>query len=122
MYAVCAQLYPTLQPCSPPGSSVHRIFQQEYWSGLPFPTPGDLPDPGIEPMSPMSPTLGGIFFTTQATWEPYHSRKTVTVCSRDKRLLFRDSPPWPRVRLDSSQFESFPGIFLSVATDLFHFS
>ena len=38
--------------CSPPGSSVHVIFRQEYWSGLPFPVPGDLPDPGIEPGSP----------------------------------------------------------------------
>ena len=44
--------------CSPPGSSVHGIFfRQEYWSGLPFPTPGDLSDPGIEPGSPMSPAL-----------------------------------------------------------------
>ena len=31
---------------------VHRISRQEYWSGLPFPSPGDLPDPGIEPASP----------------------------------------------------------------------
>ena len=38
--------------CSPPGSSVHGIFQQEYWSGLPFPSPGALPDPGMEPESP----------------------------------------------------------------------
>ena len=38
--------------CSLPGSSVHRIIQEEYWSGLPFPSPGDLPDPGIEPTSP----------------------------------------------------------------------
>ena len=37
--------------CNLPASSIHRIFQQEYWSGLPFPSPGDLPDPGIEPMS-----------------------------------------------------------------------
>ena len=44
--------------CSPPGSSVHGIFfRQEYWSGLPFPTPGDLSNPGIEPGSPMSPAL-----------------------------------------------------------------
>ena len=57
MYIVWAQLYPTLQPCSPPGSSVHRIFWQECWSGLPFPPPGDLPDSGIEPVSPASPTL-----------------------------------------------------------------
>ena len=38
--------------CSLPGFSVHEIFQQEYWSGLPFPSPGGLPDPGIEPESP----------------------------------------------------------------------
>ena len=43
--------------------------RQEYWSGLPFPPPGDLPDPGIEPMSLKAPTLGGGFFTTSATWE-----------------------------------------------------
>jgi len=38
--------------CSLPGSSVHGILQEEYWRGLPFPSPGDLPDPGIEPESP----------------------------------------------------------------------
>ena len=37
--------------CSPPGSSVHGISRQGYWSGWPFPSPGDLPDPGIEPRS-----------------------------------------------------------------------
>ena len=31
--------------------------RQEYWSGFPFPPPGDLPDPGIEPVSPVSPAL-----------------------------------------------------------------
>ena len=41
---------------------------KEYWSGLPCPFPGDLPDPGIEPGSLMSPTLEGRFFTTIATW------------------------------------------------------
>ena len=39
--------------------------RQEYWSGLPFPSPGDLPDPGIEPASPVSPALGGRFFTSE---------------------------------------------------------
>ena len=34
----------------------------DYWSGLPFPIPGDLPDAGIEPMSPESPALAGRFF------------------------------------------------------------
>ena len=40
---------------------------QEYWSGLPFPSQGDLPDPGIEPESLKSPALAGGFFTTKAT-------------------------------------------------------
>ena len=50
------------------GSSVHGILQ-ESWSGLPCPSPEDLPDPGIEPSSLMSPALAGGFFTTSATWE-----------------------------------------------------
>ena len=37
--------------------------RQEYWGGLPFPPPGDLPNPGTEPVSPMSPVLAGRFFT-----------------------------------------------------------
>ena len=43
--------------------------RQEYWSGLPCPPPGDLPDPGTEPVSLTSPALAGKFFTTSATWE-----------------------------------------------------
>ena len=39
--------------------------RQEYWSGLPCPPPEDLPDPGIEPVSLMSPALAGGFFTTE---------------------------------------------------------
>ena len=38
--------------CSPPGTTVHGISQQDHWSGLPFPSPEYLPDPGIEPRSP----------------------------------------------------------------------
>ena len=38
-----------------------EFSRQEYWSGLPFPTPGDLPNPGIEHESPVSPTLAGAF-------------------------------------------------------------
>ena len=54
--------------CSLPGSSAHRIFsRQEYWNGLPFPTPGDVPDPEIEPASLMFPALAGRFFTTSGT-------------------------------------------------------
>ena len=41
----------------PRGSSVYQIFQARIWNGLPFHSPGDLPDPGIEPTSPVSPAL-----------------------------------------------------------------
>ena len=46
-----------------------EFSRQEYWSELPFPSPGDFPNPGIEPKSFMSPALAGRFFTTSATWE-----------------------------------------------------
>ena len=58
-----------LTPCDP---IVHqaplsmRFPRQEYWSGLPFPSPGDLPDPGIELVSPASPLA---FFTTEPLWK-----------------------------------------------------
>ena len=45
-------------------------FRQEYWSMLPFPTPGDLPDPGIEPESPTSPALVGRLFTAEPHRKP----------------------------------------------------
>ena len=43
------------------------FLRQEYWSGLPFPSPGDLPDSGIEPVSVTSLALAGRFFTTSTT-------------------------------------------------------
>ena len=43
---------------------------QEYWSGLPFSSPGDGPDPGIKPVSPVSPALAGEFFTTAPPEKP----------------------------------------------------
>ena len=48
--------------------------RQEYWSGLPFPPLGDLPDPGIKPTSLKSPTLAVEFFTTSTTWEAHTSQ------------------------------------------------
>ena len=46
-----------------------EFSRQEYWSGLPFPSPEDILDPGMESESLMSPALAGRFFTTSATWE-----------------------------------------------------
>ena len=52
--------------------------RQEYWSGLPFPPPGDLPDSGIKPGSP---TLAGGFFTTEpATREAHPDFRTLSFC------------------------------------------
>ena len=65
--------------CSPPGSSVHGILQaplsmgfsrQEYWNGLPFPSPGDLDDSGIKPASPVSPALQADSLPTQPSGKP----------------------------------------------------
>ena len=55
---------------SPPVSSVHGISQQKHQSGLPFHPPGDLPGPGIEPISPASPALAGRFFTSEPPGKP----------------------------------------------------
>ena len=49
--------------CNLPGSSVNKIFQEEYWNGLPFPSSGDPPDTGIKPVSP---ALAGEFFITES--------------------------------------------------------
>ena len=48
-----------------------EFSRQEYWSGLPFPSPGDLQDPGAEPISLASPALAGGFFTTEPPGKPY---------------------------------------------------
>ena len=69
---VCARLCLTLRnfmDCSPSGSSVHGFPKQEYWSGLPWPSPGDFPNHGIKPASLTSLALAGRFFTTNATWD-----------------------------------------------------
>ena len=52
---------------------------QEYWSGLPFSSPGAGPDPGIEPVSPVSPALAGGFFTTEPTWEARDGRSQLQI-------------------------------------------
>ena len=44
-----------------------ELSRQEYWSGLPFPTPRDLPDPVVKPMSLVFPALAGRLFTTESS-------------------------------------------------------
>ena len=64
--------------------------RQEYWSGLPFPTPEDLPDLGMEPTSLCLPALPGVFFTTSATWEAcvyMHVHANTRVCKHTYKLM-----------------------------------
>ena len=63
------QLFVTLWTVAHQASLSVGFSRQEYWSRFPCSPPGDLPDPGIESVSLMSPALAGGFFTTSATWE-----------------------------------------------------
>ena len=54
--------------------------RQEYWSGLPFPSPGELPNPGIEPVSLTYPALAGGFFSSSALPSSFPLRNPVCVC------------------------------------------
>ena len=79
IYSACSVAQSCLNLCylmgSSPLSPFSREFsRQEYWSGLPFPTPGDLPHPGIESVSPTSLALVGRFFTTQPPGKTLYMR------------------------------------------------
>ena len=54
--------------------------RQEYWSGLPFSPPGELPDPGFKPMAPMSPALAGGFFTPELPRKPKNTPTGLLKC------------------------------------------
>ena len=67
----CVLLFATPWTAAHQGPLSMRFPRQEYWSGLPCPPPGDLPNPGIQPTSLRSPALAGRFFTTYTTWESH---------------------------------------------------
>ena len=74
---VCAQSRSYSTPCDPRTCQAPLFMglsRQEHWSGLPFPIPGDLPNPGIESRSPVSTALAGGFFTTEHLGSPSDSR------------------------------------------------
>ena len=81
--------------CSPPGLSVMGFLRQEYWSGLPFPPSGGLPDAGIKPTS----ALAGGFFTTEPPGKPSH------------RISTHPNLIWPHPNLNVSAQTLFPNKF-----------
>ena len=70
-----------------------EFSRQEYWSGLPFPSPGDLPNQGIKPMASASSALAGRFFSTEppgnskATWVSWKSKKTIFSCPEHSKIV-----------------------------------
>ena len=64
----CVQLFETLWTVASQAPLSMGFSKQKYWSGLPCPPPGDLPDTEIEPGSLMSPALAGSLFTTRASF------------------------------------------------------
>ena len=78
----------------------------EYWSGLPFPSPGDLPDPGIEPMSPV---LAGGFFTTGPP-ETLCSVNNFTLSIQLLSRVWLFATPWTAERLASLSITNFQSL------------
>ena len=75
---VCVCALSHVQFFATPWTAAHQaplsmeFSRQDYWSGLPLPTPGALPDPGIEPDSPASLVMAGRFFTPEPPGKPIH--------------------------------------------------
>ena len=89
------------------------FFRQEYYSGLPFPSPSDLPNLGIEPASPVTPSLAGRFFTTKPSGNCLHyvhtfpsgsltwRVKKIFIDQNDTNCLFTVHWPWLHVHTRS---------------------
>ena len=73
------QLFATLRTVGHQPPLSVGCSRQEYWSGWPCPPPGDLPDPGIRPTSPLSAALAGWVLTTSTIWEALTPRTKVTL-------------------------------------------
>ena len=86
--------------CSPQDCLSVGFSRQEYWSGYPFPSPGDLPDLGIEPTSLCLLHLAGRFFTSSTTWEAQCSQEFCFV-------FFTVFPVWPLALSRSSFTQTF---------------
>ena len=88
---MCVRLFETPYIAARQAPLSVGFSRQGYWSGLPCPPQGDLPDLGIKPASLLSPVLASEFFTTSATWE---ARRMTWLTSNlnDVFALVRDVP------------------------------
>ena len=98
-----AQLFCNVMDWSPPGFSVHDIFRQEYWWWWPFPSPGDLPNPWIEPMTPWQ--LNSLPLNLQES--PYFLHNTLLRPEMSKQFSrFNDIPNSSRISVGIKSYPS----------------
>ena len=115
------QLFATLQTIARQAPLSMGFPRQEYWSGFPFPSPGDLPNPGTEPISLMSSAMAGRFFTTSATWKAQDILPQIIInCSVTQAISRHVSwipMTWLRMKKLMHQFLSTICANLSVQTN-----
>ena len=99
---ICVQLFAIPWTVAHQAPMSRGFPRQEYYSGLPFPTPGDLPDPGIKPTSLGSPALPGRFFTTEPFGNPkpkpflilWRTKETTDSGTMLLTVVYRWEWPW----------------------------
>ena len=108
------------QSCS---SQSMGFFRQEYWNGLPFPPPGDLPNPGMEPMSPVSPALHAYSLPSEPPGKPCLFF-VGNVISLDKKqicaLLQETQSPFSKIICTTNSLEL--ASLLLTSAEMWHFS
>ena len=105
----CVQLFVTLWTVAHQATLSMGFSRQEYWSGLPCPSPGDLPNSGIEPASLRSLALAGRFFTTSAILSaPRPDTTTLSTCSKGRNSMGRSNAPIQAMSTSSLRAQTGP--------------
>ena len=95
------QLFVTLRTLARQAPLSTGFSRQEYWSGLPWPPPGNCPNPGIKPVSLTSPALAGGFFITSSTWEAQWTRDITKMLASDEASEWKNSTmPRAKARIE----------------------
>ena len=81
------QLFATLWTVARQAPLSMKFSKQDYWSGLPCPTPGDFPDPGIEPVSLKPHAWAGGLSTTSTTWEAVDIKQRIIGTSKYTKVM-----------------------------------
>ena len=110
----CCKLFVILWTVACQASLSMGFSRLEYWSGLPDPSPGDLPNPGIKPASLISPALAGGFFITNVTWEAPEIYYGMFQTSKIRVFFFFSLPPDTTLAQDST----IPGQLPQLLNDL----